>query len=184
MKRSLLALALTAALPFAAQAGELSYNYVEGGYVNTDIDGAPTLDGWTLGGSAALGSSFHVFGNYATQEFNNTNIDIDTWRLGFGYNHALTDRADLIARVAYENADAGGGLDLDAYSAEIGVRGLLAPQFEGWALAGYVDGDDVDGEFYGKLGGQFKFNQTWGLVGEVTVADDATTYFVGPRITF
>lgn len=36
IKNSLLALGLLAALPFAASAADgLSYNYVEGGYVNT-----------------------------------------------------------------------------------------------------------------------------------------------------
>ncbi|HAI45793.1 MAG TPA: Ax21 family protein, partial [Stenotrophomonas sp.] len=40
MKTSLLALGLLAALPFAASATDgLSYNYVEGGYVNTDAKG-------------------------------------------------------------------------------------------------------------------------------------------------
>ena len=40
MKSSLLALGLLAALPFAASATDgLSYNYVEGGYVNTDAKG-------------------------------------------------------------------------------------------------------------------------------------------------
>ena len=42
MKRSLIALALVAALPFAASAQDaksgLSYNYVQGGYVSTNTD--------------------------------------------------------------------------------------------------------------------------------------------------
>ena len=43
MKRCLIALALAAALPFAASAQDansgLSYNYVQGGYVSTNTDG-------------------------------------------------------------------------------------------------------------------------------------------------
>ena len=46
MKTSLIALGLLAALPFAASATDgLSYNYVEGGYVNTDAKGGDA-DGW------------------------------------------------------------------------------------------------------------------------------------------
>ena len=43
MKKSLLALTLLAALPFAASAAEgVSYNYVEGGYVASNLsDGLP-----------------------------------------------------------------------------------------------------------------------------------------------
>ena len=59
MKRSLLALTLLAALPFAASAQDaksgLSYNYVQGGYVGTntdggDADGAPGADQVRVGG--------------------------------------------------------------------------------------------------------------------------------------
>ena len=47
MKRSLLALALVAVLPFAAQADDkLSYSYVEADYVNLDGD----ADGYGLRG--------------------------------------------------------------------------------------------------------------------------------------
>ena len=45
MKRSLLALSLLAALPFAATAAEgVSYNYVQGGYVATNGDGNADVD--------------------------------------------------------------------------------------------------------------------------------------------
>ena len=48
MKTSLIALGLLAALPFAASATDgLSYNHVEGGYVNTDAKGGDA-DGWAL----------------------------------------------------------------------------------------------------------------------------------------
>ena len=65
MKRSLLALTLLAALPFAASAADgLSYNYVQGGYthVNSDIN----ANGWAIDGSAAIAPNFHVFGGYNT----------------------------------------------------------------------------------------------------------------------
>ena len=54
MKKSLLALTLLAAAPFAASAAEgVSYNYVEGGYVASKISG-PDADGWAIGGSGAI----------------------------------------------------------------------------------------------------------------------------------
>ena len=64
MKKSLLALTLLAAAPFAASAAEgVSYNYVEGGYAASKISG-PDADGWAIGGSGAIAPNFHVFGNY------------------------------------------------------------------------------------------------------------------------
>ena len=194
MKRSLLALTLMAALPFAASAAEgVSYTYVEGGYAATNTD-AGDADGFAINGSGAIHPNFHVFGGYSNQEIDDTNIDFDQWKVGLGYNHQIAPNADLVTRVAYEKFDAGrdifgNDLEADGYSVEAGVRGALTPNFEGYAFAGYEDGDDLDGasrdgEFYGRLGAQVKFNQTWGVNGDVKFVDGDTQWFVGPRLSW
>lgn len=192
--RSVLALGLLAALPFAATAAEgVSYSYVEGGYAATNTD-AGDADGFAVGGSGAVAPNFHLFGNYSKQEIEDTNIDFDQWRLGVGYNHELNPQVDLVTRVAYEKFDAGddafgNDLDADGYSVEAGVRGALTPNFEGYAMAGFEDGEtigggDRDGEFYGRVGAQVKFNPTWGIGGDVKFIDGDTQVFVGPRMSF
>ena len=185
MKRSALALIFLAALPFAASAADdISWNYLEGGYIKTNSDGGDA-DGFGVNGSIALHPNFHVFGGYNNQEIDDTNgFDVDQWRVGVGYNHTISPKADLFARVAYEKFDAGSAFDADGYSTEVGVRGALAENFEGYALAGYEDFQQFDGEFYGKLGAQVKFNPTWGLAGDVKFADGDTQWFVGPRLTW
>ena len=185
MKRSLLALTLLAALPFAASAADgISYNYVEGGYVRTDTDGA-NADGWGVNGSVAIHPNFSLFGSFSNQEIEHTNgFDFDQWRVGVGYNHQIAPKADLITRVAYEKFDAGSGLDFDGYSAEVGVRGALATNFEGFVTAGYEDFELADGEFYGKLGAQVKFNPNWGIAADVKFIDSDTQWFVGPRFSW
>ena len=185
MKRSLLALALVAAVPFAASAADgISYNYVQGGYVATNTDGGDA-NGWGVDGSAALNQNFHVFGAFSQQELDGAgDIDFDQWRAGVGYNHALSPNMDLLSRVAYEKFDAGSGLDSDGYSVEAGVRGALTTNLEGYAMAGYEDGNDYDGEFYGRVGAQVKFNPMWGISGDVKLVDGDAEYFIGPRITF
>jgi Ax21 family sulfation-dependent quorum factor len=186
MKRSLLALTLLAALPFAASAAEgVSYSFVEGGYVQTDLgDTGTDAEGFSIRGSGALTPNFHLFGDYAKQEVDDSDFDFDQWRLGVGYNQEINPRVDLLTRVAYEKFDAGAGIDFDGYSVEAGVRGALTPMLEGYALAGYEDGDELDGDFYGRVGAQVKFNQTWGVNGEVKFADGDRQYFIGPRISF
>ena len=184
MKTSLIALALAAALPFTASAAEgLSYNYAEADYVKTDADGGKA-DGWGVKGSYAFHPNFHAFGEYNQQKTDIGNFKVDQWRVGVGYNHTISPKADLFARVAYEKFDAGSAFDADGYSTEVGVRGALAENFEGYALAGYEDFQQFDGEFYGKLGAQVKFNPTWGLAGDVKFADGDTQWFVGPRLTW
>ena len=187
-KKSLLALTLLAALPFAASAAEgLSYNYVEGGYVATNADDGVDADGWGLNGSGAISDNFHIFGGYTAQKTDDAifdDVDVDAWRVGLGYNRPVASNTDLLARVAYESAKVEGFDSLDGYSAEVGVRSALAPNFEGYALAGYQDGDEFDGDFYGRVGAQVKLNQSWGITGDVKFSDNDTQYFVGPRLSF
>lgn len=185
MKRTLLALTLLAAVPFAASAAEgVSYNYVQGGYVATEGDGAADADGFGIDGSVAVHDNFHVFGGFNQQEVDNTNIDIDQWKLGVGYNYGITDKADLVTRIAYEKLDAGSNLDFDGYSAEVGVRGALGSKFEAYAMAGYEDYEQFDGDFYGRVGAQVKFNDNWGVSGDVKFADGDAQWFVGPRFSW
>ena len=169
MKKSLLALTLLAAAPFAASAAEgVSYNYVEGGYVASKISG-PDADGWAIGGSGAIAPNFHVFGNYNSQTVDNTNFDIDNWRLGVGYNHEIGPKTDLLTRVAWERYETG-VQDFNGYSVEAGVRSGLTKNWEGYVLAGYEDGSDFDGDFYGRIGTQVKFNPNWSVSGAVKFA--------------
>ena len=182
--KSVLALALLATAPFAASAAEgVSYNYVQGGYAATNTDGADA-DGWGLDGSVAIAPNFHIFGGYNNQEIDNSSVDFDQYRLGVGYNREIAARTDLVTRVAYEKFDAGSGFDYDGWSAEVGVRGSLHPNFEGYAMAGYEDGDSYDGEFYGRVGAHAKFNQNWGISGDVKFIDGDTQWTVGPRFTW
>lgn len=205
MKHSLLALALAATLPFAASAAEgLNYNYIEGGYVATNLDsddGDIDADGVGVNASVALSPNFHLFGGFSAQETDEfgflgsrVETDVNQWRVGIGYNHAIAANTDLLARAAYEKFEVdditvnGQRYDIndgdDGYSVEVGVRSALTANLEGYALAGYEDyGNDAD-DFYGRLGAQWKFNPNWGISGDVKIADGDTQWFVGPRFSW
>jgi len=113
MKNSLIALALAAALPFTASAAEnLSYNYAEADYAKTDID-AFKADGWGVKGSYGFLPNFHAFGEYSRQEIDHTNIKLDQWKIGAGYNVEIAPTTDFVARVAYQKRDQKHGLDFN-----------------------------------------------------------------------
>jgi Ax21 family sulfation-dependent quorum factor len=196
MKKSLLALsflsALTASAAAAAAEG-VSYNYVEGGYTATNLKDSSDSDGWGLNGSVAIAPNFHLFAGYNNQDLKDLNYGYDQWRVGVGYNHEVSQKVDLVTRVAYEKFKADSftdgeerfaGESLDGYSAEVGVRAAIVPHLEGYAMAGYEDGKHYDGDFYGRLGAQAKFNQNWGISADVKFADNDTQWFVGPRLTW
>lgn len=181
MKRALFALALAAALPMSAQAAERSYSYVELDYVNAEFD-LGTLnadfDGAAIRGSVEFGDSgFFGFGSYADVE------DLTQTDLGFGYAHKMSDNVDLVTELAWRNTDAG-SIDADDTRVSFGIRGNLAENFEGTIKANYIDGDAYDSEFGGTIGGQFKFNDTWGITGEAEFVNDVTIYSVGVRASF
>ena len=191
MKRSLIALALAAALPLSAQAGELNYNYIQLDYNRVSIDDFDVdPDGFGIKGSAALGEQFYLFGSYMklTDSIEGIDVDFDQSQVGFGFRHGISDKADFIAELSYMNV----GVDVedefddstDGYRASIGVRGVMASNFEGYAKANWTDGSDVDGEFSGTLGALFKINQTWGINAEAEFGDGATVWGLGVRASF
>ena len=192
MKRSVLALVLMAALPFAASAADgVSYNYVQGGY--SKINSAVDADGWAIKGSAALHPNFHVFGSYSDHStdrgavIGGGKLGLEQWELGAGYNRAISNNVDFVGTLAYTKAEASASgiqIDSDGYAAEAGVRGAMTPMLEGYAMAGYEDGDNYDGDFYGRLGATAKFNANWGVSADVKLADGDTQWFVGPRFTW
>lgn len=206
MKTSTVLAALLAAAPFAASAGEgLSYTYVEGGYAKVHVDdsflGDPEGDGGYLRGSFAINPSFNVFGSFArvgddyrlTDGINSYRFDVDLTQLelGIGYHMPMGERLDFIAELAYQRLEVetdlsgfgSGSDDIKGGRAAIGVRGGNE-RLEGWLKAGYLDGGDYEGDFVGTLGGQVRFNRTWGLVGEVEIIDDLTHYKAGVRASF
>ena len=185
-KFAVLALLAAPALAMSATASAadgISYTYVQGGYVATNTDSGDA-DGWGVSGSAALSPNFHLFGDFANQELKDVDADNNQWRIGIGYNHQISPRADLLTRVSYDKFDAGQGLNADGYSVEAGVRGAMTTNLEGYALAGYEDGDEFDGDFYGRFGAQVKFTPNWGVAADVKVASGDTQWFVGPRLTW
>ena len=189
MKRSLLAIAILS-LPLAAGAAELNYNFIEGGYSQLDPDGSGgEADGFGMNGSVSIGQGLFLYGGWSSNEIDGASGDVDVQRIGLGWRNALSNQTDLVVNANYLKFDVdiagmGFGFDADGYEAEVGVRHAFGERFEGQASLGYVDGGDFSGDVYGKLSGQFRFNQRWGLVGSTVIRDDVKEYFIGPRLSF
>lgn len=182
-----LALALAAA-SFAATAGELNYNYVEGGVARVDIDGVDDGDGFLVRGSAALGKDFYIFGGHGSVDANTFDADFSESQLGFGYHHTVSEGVDFIGEIGYIRSE----LDINGLTSgaadggrvSVGFRGQPTDNLEAWLKTGYNRGGDFDGDFSATFGAQFKFNQTWGVVGEIETAEGINKYLVGVRASF
>lgn len=183
MKLKHLVLALALVSPLAAQAGDLSYSYLQAGATRIDPDGADAENGAGFGGAGALNDNWHVFGNYRTYDVivGNRSINVDGWNLGFGYNMGISDTADFFGRVSYEKVDAY-IVDGNGWGLEAGVRNAFSEHVEAGASLKYTDIED-DNATTVELYGQYKFGN-WGIVGTVNFGSDGNELFIGPRLSF
>src|SRR5262245_50811534 len=132
-KRALLVALLLAATPQAAQAGDMSYSYVDLAYVHLKQENSGSNDGGSLRASIGGGENFFAFGEYTTfPRGRATNVDF--YAAGVGGHFAISDRADVVARVGWAGASAGGSSD-SGYVVSAGARVQPADRFE---LEGHV----------------------------------------------
>ena len=116
-------LVLCAGPALAANEGP-NWRYVEGGYLNIDDDDLSDAgDNWFLGGAFG-GEWWHFIGYFSDGELG-SNVDLTTWRVGFGWHGLLGDKADVVGEGYYvdQEIDTGGSSDSDTgWRATGGVR--------------------------------------------------------------
>lgn len=185
MKKSLFALALAVALPLSAQAADkpLSYTYVEGNYQRLDHG----VDGIGLRGSFNFGDSgFYGLAGYSWLGSDDETFDDDEVKgseVGLGYHHGLSDKTDLLGEVAYRSLK-NDAYRIDGGRASVGVRSAFSDRIEGIAKVNYYDASDYDGDVTGTVGGQYKFNDTWGATAEAEFGNGDKAWLVGVRASF
>lgn len=188
---------------------EGGYNQLRIDHDEDELLGDFDADGAYLRGSVAISPSFYLFGSYATgEDSDSVSIDLGldevyeakvddeltTTEFGVGYHMPMGERVDFIGELAYFRMEEefkisdGEGTVSDKWHvnggrASVGLRGGNE-RAEGWVKVGYLDASDFSGNFVGSVGGQFKFNRTWGVVGEVEVFDELSHYMVGVRASF
>jgi hypothetical protein len=175
-----------AAAPLAALAEDMSYSYVDLAYVETDIDNAPTADGFGLRGSIGFAENWLAFAEYSAQSVQG--VDLDTIAVGFGGHYGLAENFDLVGRLGYFEVDvsAGGGLNAsdDGYLFDLGLRGRVGDAVELEGGARYTDLSDGGDDTSVFVGGRFHFNQTWALGAEYQSGDDTSSILAYVRASF
>jgi len=176
-----------AAMPLLAHAEDMSYSYVDLGYIETEFDGlGPEADGFALRGSVGFAENFFIFADYADQSV--VGVDIEQYDVGLGGHYGLTDNLDLVGRVGWAKFEvSGGGLsfDDDGYLASVGLRGQVGEHVE---LEGSVIHTDFGGSSSSDTGfaagGRYHFNKNIAVGAEFQSSDDADSILAGVRISF
>ena len=207
MRKTLILAAMLAAAPVVASADELSYTYAEAGWTQVQINSNdlddPNLGGAYLRGSFDIADKVNLFAGYSQvrKSINwgngvRSKVKLGQPELGAGYHMNMSDRVDFTADIAWlrlslDEKLSGAGEDNGTYKSHVnagrvtvGLRGKPSARTEAWIKGGALDGSDMDTEFVGVLGGQVKFNKTWGVVAEGQWMGDFAQYSVGVRASF
>lgn len=175
-----------------AMAADISYNFIEAGYQEIDIDagflGGGDIDGngYGIGGSFELNENWFIAGSYAKADFD-FGVDLDQLSVGAGYHVTISDNADFYGSLSFVRAEASVGSfseDEDGYAATIGLRGMVGERFELNGSLSYVDfGSGGDTTAFG-AGALYNFSDILAAGFSVEIDDDVTAYGLGVRIYF
>jgi hypothetical protein len=178
---------MLAALPLASHAEDMSYSFVDLGYIATDIDGVDsTADGFALRGSVGFAEQFFAFAEYSNQSVSGG--DVDQIAVGLGGHYGLSDNLDLVGRAGWLNVNAsgpGGSLDDDGYLLSAGLRGKVGTSVELEASVIYADfGGSIGDDTAFAVAGRYYFTENFAVGAEYQEGSDSSTILLGGRYSF
>lgn len=173
------------------------WNYIEGGYIETDVDSSGDIDGWVVAGSWNFWEWAYLRGSYSQQDEDLKalfqDLELDVTSLGAGGIWRLSDSTDLYGDVSYEDwsvklgTSGGGNIDDDdtGYRAGFGIRSVVWEGLELNAGAGLLDvGEIVDSEAFYKLGAVYTFGNGIGVGAGYEGVDDFDSWRITLRYAF
>jgi hypothetical protein len=196
MKKVLTTGLLSAAIAFSASAmaSDLSYDYVDIGYVNTDAGYGIEGDGVKLNGSISINDNVYLVAGWSSVEADLSmggKIKADTYELGLGYHYGLAARTDLVLGASWlrgEGKTTGfrfGNVDVsdNGYILRAGLRHLLTNTFEVNAVVEHTDIMET-GDTGLNLGALYHMAPNVAVGAFYTVGADEDVWGVGLRIKF
>lgn len=186
---TLIWLAALGLMPGLAAAQELSYDWVELQYVDTeievgnfDVDG----DGFAVGGSFSLTEAFQVIASYSDLDFD-FDVDVTAFSIGAGYRYGVAENADLVASLSYVSGEVDtnfGDEDDNGFALSAGFRGFVYDQVELEGGVSYTDLDESGDEtaLFGE--GRYWFNDEFAAGAGIAFSDDATSIMISGRFSF
>ena len=133
--------------------------------------------------------AYRVYKPSSGNIYDSSGYDVDSTSAGIGYHHGLSDNLDLVSQLDYIHTSVNFGDSIDGYRASVGFRNSFSEKFEGSLVGHYEKMSDIDAsDFSVSVEGQFKFNETLGLVFGVESGQryeqDVVSYNVGLRASF
>ena len=174
-----------AAAPLAAMAEGMNYSYVEADYVDIDVDGGPSGDGFGLRGSVGFLDNLFAFADYTDSSVDI--FDLQTIAVGIGGHYPLGANFDATGRIGYTEADVDvdgfGSASDDGYLLSLGLRGQVSQiELEGNVI--YTDFSDGGNETAFEVAGRWNFTEMFSAGLGYRSGDDVNTFFAGVRLSW
>lgn len=182
--------AAAALLPVLVHADGLSYSYLEGAYVSSDVDHYDrNVDGFAFRGSFEITKQAFLFGDYTDQSTSifDSDIDLRTFKLGAGYAWPIAKNVDVYGKVGYVRAEAdipGPNLSDDGYTLGVGMRGRVIEPLELEGAVNYTDLNDSGDDTSLGLAARYFFTPQFAVGLEGEFGNDVNTYGVNVRWNF
>jgi len=183
-----LSLATALLIPGISHASNLSYDFVELNYSNTDLDNfSDDLTGLDLYLNKSISNNVYLLIDYGSFSVGTPlgDIDISGISLGAGYHYPINDKTDLYAELAFQESDterAGVSIDENGYGFGVGVRNKLTDKIEGLVFISHTDiEDETDTSVDVQLA--FEFAQNMQITGGIDFEDERTSR-IGLRFNF
>lgn len=166
----------------------ISYSYLEGGYVRTELDDVDVNgDGPGVRGSYAFTKNVHGFAAYSSQDFD-FDISAEQWAFGAGVNFSLAERLDVVGTLAYTGfkVDAPGISSVDDTGVEIGaeLRGRVNNALELHGGVAYTNFNDGGDDTTGNIGARVYLTKMFALGADASFNQDGKTWMLGARLDF
>ncbi|MHC9510042.1 hypothetical protein [Kangiella sp. M94] len=192
MKTKLVAIALAGLFSGSALASDLSYDSIELGYSQLEMDDFIDMDGLNADLTISFTPNWYISADTVMTSGSESGLssDIDFSTLNVGFNTSISNSVDFIAELGAARYDVtvslagfGSGSDDDnAANAVIGFRGKAGDVFEWGANVNHMDFDDS--LTFLNLEGRFFLTDTFSLGAKASIEDDMEIYSLTARFDF
>ncbi len=175
----------------AALADGPSYSYIQAAYEEVDVDFGGGIDadgdGYSVGGSVAIGDSWFVFAGYGTSDLESV-VDLTVLTIGGGWHTSIAPNTDFFAALGFADGEIDlsgfGSEDDTGYSVEVGLRSMVNEKLELTGSVSQVDFDDFGDGTTINAGLWYTLSGNLALGLGASFEDDVTSYGAGIRLYF
>jgi len=183
MNKKTLVLALLSSLSLTVSAENPSFDYLDIGYSNWNLDGSSDkTDGFEFKGSLTINEFLYVAGDYTN--ISSFGLSVGFTTVGLGYKYNFTDTTTFFAELDYLNINPESGDSESGFEITSGVRSMVLPKLELKGAIEYLNTGRNDDNTSLVVGGVYSFTDTFASYVDYKRDSDLQRWSIGLRFNF